>query len=93
MHDKVALVETSCPHCQGQVVIEKRWSIGLNSYGGWVMRCALESCKKIFALNIGRDVYESKLLSGASLIKKFQDNPTDRAKVLSEFGVNIIGLE
>jgi hypothetical protein len=35
------------------------------------MRCALESCNRIFALNIGRDVYESKLVSGATLIRKF----------------------
>ncbi len=93
MHDKEALVQTRCPHCKSPVVIEKRWSLGINSYGGWVMRCTIASCKSIFAIDIGKDVYESKLISGASLITKFRDAPTGRANVLSDFGVNILRLD
>jgi hypothetical protein len=93
MHDKEALVETRCPHCKSPVLLEKRWNVGVNSYGGWVLRCGHERCKRIFALDIGRDVYESKLISGASLLIKFRDNPADRAMILSDFGVNILGLD
>ena len=64
---------TKCPNCGNPIVIRKVWIPGgCNDYGSFLVECL--KCKNRFEIYVGRDVDESSIESGATLIeKKYRD--------------------
>ena len=48
-------------------IIEHRG--GLNDEGSWIVKC--RKCKDIFSINVGRDVNDSSLTSGGTILGKY----------------------
>jgi hypothetical protein len=41
------------------------------NYGGWVLKC--KKCACTFAFNLGRDIMDSNVVSGAEIIDSYDD--------------------
>jgi len=76
-----------CPDCGQPVEIELRWTPGgVNDYGGFVLKC--DGCGNPFHVHIGRDVMDSYVVSGATLLGKYDDHVEgDKAKVFEQHGL------
>lgn len=85
MSYETATLIVRCPHCTNEVTIEKRWTPGgVNDYGGWVIQC---KCKQHFAVRIGRDVSDSNILSGGTVVAKYDDELKNKQEVLKQYGL------
>lgn len=64
-----ATMSTKCPKCGNVIVINKCWTPGgMNDYGSFEVKC--NKCKHVFIIDVGRDVYDSSISSGAELIRR-----------------------
>jgi hypothetical protein len=67
-------------------VIDQRWTAGgVNDYGGYVLQC--DKCGKAYAYHLGRDVVDSRVLSGAKVIDNYDTEVGDEADVLKRHGL------
>ena len=69
MFTEEALIVHACNKCGNEIRIRRVWHPGgANDYGSLIVRC--DKCGEICEINIGRDVYESDVLSGATLLER-----------------------
>jgi hypothetical protein len=75
-----------CPSCQQQVVIDQLWTAGgVNDYGGYVLECG--KCKTVFAHRLGRDIMDSRVVSGATVLATYDDEMGNEADVMARHGL------
>lgn len=65
--------QVTITHGCGQLInIEKNWTAGgVNDRGGYILKCA--GCGGVFAFNLGRDISDSRVISGATKIDYWDD--------------------
>lgn len=88
MADRSALAELDCPNptCGHTIKIEKRWTAGgVNDCGGYVLRCT--HCRTVFDVHLGRDIMDSRVLSGADVLDTYDDELKNKAEVLARHGL------
>ena len=87
MTDRHETISLKCPECPTAIEISKNWTAGgINDYGGWVLQC--NSCSARFPYHLGRDVRDSWVLKGATVIDQYDDELGDKQAVLSKHGLN-----
>ena len=86
MEQEHATLTVGCttPGCQGEFVVDKTWTPGgVNDYGGWIIQCAI--CTHPNDVEVGRDVNDSRLVSGGRILSSWDrdmdDRNDERAKV------------
>jgi hypothetical protein len=75
-------ITTSCknPKCKNELrirIVEDAKK--KNYYGWWIVRC--NRCKEIFDINVGKDVYDSLLISGGTILQRLDTEKTDETQV------------
>lgn len=86
MADERATQYGSCPNCGQQIIIDQLWTAGgVNDYGGYVLQCA--KCKTVFAHQLGRDIMDSRVVSGATVLATYDDEVGNEADVLGRYGL------
>jgi len=71
INTETASLTFKCPNkdCKNEFhahIVEHRG--GVNDYGWWIIKC--NSCQTIFDTYIGRDVNDSSLISGGSILER-----------------------
>lgn len=73
MTNRQADVWFECPGCGAEIEILQRWTAGgVNDYGGWVLQC--RTCSHKFTHHLGRDISDSFVTKGASVIEVRYDD-------------------
>lgn len=81
-----ALTLTACGKCKNPVEIDQSWtSGGMNDYGGFVLEC--DKCGDKFVVHVGKDVNDSRVRSGATLLDRYDDEVNNRDEVLARHGL------
>ena len=87
MQFETALVCTQCLRCSNEVTITNRWTPGgMNDYGGYVLECS--TCHKPFAFRLGRDINDSSVDTGATVLATWDEELNNKAEVLAKFGLS-----
>lgn len=87
MTDRNATTTGQCPSCGQPVVIDQRWTAGgANDYGGYVLKCT--KCRAIYPLHLGRDINDSRVISGAEVLDSYDDELKNRSEVLKRHGLS-----
>lgn len=69
-----------------EVVIERNWTKGgVNDSGGYVLQC--EKCSNKFAFHLGKDIYDSRVLRGATVVDTYDDGLENKDEVLARHGL------
>ena len=75
-----------CPHCGQEVVIDQRWTAGgVNDYGGYVLQC--DGCAKTYRYHLGRDIADSRVMSGAKIVDTYDREVGNEAEVMKRHGL------
>ena len=78
---------TATPDCVGLFEIEQVWEAGgVNDRGGWVVECAV--CSQPNHVRIGRDVNDSRMVSGGKKLDAYDDELGDKGEVLKRHGLS-----
>ena len=86
MADESATVLGQCPSCGQEVEIDNRWTAGgVNDYGGYVLECS--KCSTKYEFHLGRDINDSRVVSGAKVLGTYDDEVGDKAAVLKRYGL------
>lgn len=87
MTDRNAHVTTNCPECTAPIEISQNWTAGgMNDYGGWVLKC--NACSNAFPFHLGRDIYDSSVIKGATVLDTYNDEVGDKEMVLARHGIS-----
>jgi hypothetical protein len=79
-----ASVTTKCPCCGNRIEIAQVWEAGgISDKGGFILRC--RACEHVFDQCVGRDVYSSRVQSGATLLDRYDAAIEDGASALARF--------
>ena len=79
-------LSTQCPACSQPVQIAQQWTAGgIIDYGGYVLKCS--RCGHVYHLRLGRDINDSLVVSGASVVEAYDDDVGNKAEVLSRHGL------
>lgn len=66
-----AQITTQCPECENKIAIQQVWEAGgINDRGGFRLRC--NACQHEFDEYVGKDVYSSEVISGATLVDRYE---------------------
>lgn len=87
MTDRHAHLQTACPKCGSKIEAEQNWTAGgINDYGGWVLKC--NSCGALFHIRLGRDINDSRVICGATVIDTYHDELRNRDEILRKHSVS-----
>lgn len=69
-------VITSCPQCKSKIEINRCWTPGgINDSGGFILKCS--SCGYVFDKYIGKDINDSRVVSGATVLDTYDNEVGD----------------
>lgn len=87
MADRHAHLQSACPKCSSKIEAEQNWTAGgINDYGGWVLRC--NSCGALFHLRLGRDINDSRVIHGATVVDAYDDELKNKDEILKKHGLS-----
>lgn len=87
MTDRHQTVELECKNCRAQIVIQQNWTAGgINDYGGYILQCT--ACKQVLHFRLGRDVNDSRVVSGATVLAAYDEAVEgERESLLQQYGL------
>ena len=78
----------SCPNCSNSIEAVQVWTPGgINDKGGWILAC--DQCGAKFDFYVGKDISDSRLVSGAKVVETYDVEVEERESVLKRHGLPV----